>query len=104
MVFGFLPLRRFLKPELFNAYIIKRIIAPGIRIVVSVTVAVAQRLPFGMPTKLRRLMIVITEQDLGYLAIREAEPWTTGSELAGLMLAGLVVIGLWRIFRARDGE
>ncbi|MCY3538494.1 MAG: hypothetical protein OXH10_01335 [bacterium] len=49
-------------------------------------------------------MIVITEQDLGYLAIREAEPWTTGSELAGLMLAGLVVIGLWRIFRARDGE
>jgi len=47
-------------------------------------------------------MIVAARGIPGQVAIREVEPWTIGSELAGLVLAGLVVIGLWRIFRTGD--
>ena len=47
-------------------------------------------------------MIVAARGTLGQFAIREVEPWTIGSELAGSVLAGLVVIGLWRIFRTGD--
>ena len=35
-------------------------------------------------------------------AIRIAEPWTVRSELAGLVLLVLAVIGLWRLWRAGD--
>ena len=47
-------------------------------------------------------MIVAARGTLVQFAIREVEPWTIGSELAGSALAGLVVIGLWRIFRTGD--
>jgi hypothetical protein len=47
-------------------------------------------------------MIVAARGILFPVAIREVEPWTIGSELAGLVLVGLVAVGLWRIFRTGD--
>ena len=35
-------------------------------------------------------------------AIRTAEPWTVRSELAGLVILVLVLVGLWRLWRAGD--
>ena len=35
-------------------------------------------------------------------AIRTAEQWTVRSELAGVVMFALVVIGLWRLWRAGD--
>lgn len=35
-------------------------------------------------------------------AIRTAEPWTVRSELAGLVMFVLVLVGLWRLWRAGD--
>lgn len=35
-------------------------------------------------------------------AIRAAEPWTVRSELAGLVMLVLVLLGLWRLWRAGD--
>ena len=35
-------------------------------------------------------------------AVRAAESWTVRSELAGLGLLILLVIGLWRLLRADD--
>ena len=37
-------------------------------------------------------------------AIRTAEPWTVGSELAGLVMLVLVLFGLWRLWRAGDRQ
>lgn len=35
-------------------------------------------------------------------AIRTAEPWTVRSELAGLVIFVLMLVGLWRLWRAGD--
>ena len=35
-------------------------------------------------------------------AIRTAEPWTVRSELAGLVMFVLMLVGLWRLWRAGD--
>ncbi|MDE0168935.1 MAG: hypothetical protein OXS29_05390 [bacterium] len=37
-------------------------------------------------------------------AIRTAEPWTVRSELAGLVLFVLLVLALWRLWRAGDRQ
>ena len=36
-------------------------------------------------------------------AIQAAEPWTIRSVLAGVGLLALVGVGLWRLFRNREG-
>ena len=103
LILRLFPTRWLPELELLEADVAERIALVRRRTTGSVPIAVAQLNTDLSGWQLHsRTMIVATRGILGQFAIREVEPWTIGSELAGSVLAGLVVIGLWRIFRTGD--